>query len=832
MNKCCNWFWGKAFLILISVFYLTGCSSNLSNSTPTSESIQINSNTIIRQAILARYDGFSEINIELVSENLTPSDFIIRFGESTAQGDILLTELTGDSISNLLNGNGIPIPNQKSSTNKIYYIELTSKKPGQIHFSTYPAQSSPDHTLLVNDEPQDFLINSLPGYSFSEKSMGVLSELLNWGYYFVIIIWLFFLPGLAAIIASKVLNDTNVTSNIPGLIASFGIGFSIYPVLFLFTELLSIDNSSFLPVLVPLLAIVILFFNRKDLQELIRNSSIAKPSSIFTIVLSLSLFFSRLWSIRNLAGPMWGDSVHHSFIAQLIFENNGLFESWMPYAPFKTFSIHYGFPLLTAMFMKFSGTDSIQATLVFGQFLNAIAIVSMIPLASKIVKSNEWLASGIIIIGGFLLPLPNMYTNWGRYAQLLGIAIMLSATWFVFSLLGNLNKQSEGNSNKSETFQAVLKYLLAAIFIAGMTLSYYRAPIFFGFLLLILVPTVFVRSTTMRKRWLHALVQLSVIAALAILILSPWFWDVFQGNLGATVSSGINTGASADYIKSDLLIWTQYRRYYPPYILFLSAVSLLFALEKKKSTLWVLGAWGLLMVGYFVSGYLKIPGASVLSNFAIMISMFVPVSIITGWFLSESFLILVSQFRQTPKMFVFVFSSLISLGLGFYSTQFIEPYKYALLTFHDIQAFDWINKNTPKESMFLIQGFSINNGTSIVGADGGWWLPLTTKRLNSIPPQYALLNEQPNSIDGKNELIALTSGIEASDGIMEAHRDHMCNLGITHIYNGQRGGKIGSQAAQLFSPNDPNLEDLGFTIRYLNDKVRVYQLDLDYCSTK
>ncbi len=45
--------------------------------------------------------------------------------------------------------------------------------------------------------------------------------------------------------------------------------------------------------------------------------------------------------------------------------------------------------------------------------------------------------------------------------------------------------------------------------------------------------------------------------------------------------------------------------------------------------------------------------------------------------------------------------------------------------------------------MFLVNGYNIYKDTSSVGSDGGWWIPLLTGRPNTMPPQYALLNEKP-----------------------------------------------------------------------------------------
>ncbi|MFN2280805.1 MAG: hypothetical protein ACK2TZ_03005, partial [Anaerolineales bacterium] len=68
---------------------------------------------------------------------------------------------------------------------------------------------------------------------------------------------------------------------------------------------------------------------------------------LFTIALIIAV---RFWVIRSLDAPMWGDSYQHTMIAQLIVDHGGLFDSWQPYAEMTTFTYHFGFHSLVAVF--------------------------------------------------------------------------------------------------------------------------------------------------------------------------------------------------------------------------------------------------------------------------------------------------------------------------------------------------------------------------------------------------------------------------------------------------------------------------------------------------
>ena len=87
----------------------------------------------------------------------------------------------------------------------------------------------------------------------------------------------------------------------------------------------------------------------------------------------------RLLPIRNLPGPLWGDSVHHTVIAQLMVDHGGLFQSWAPYAPLESFSYHFGFHTVVAAWMWLTGIDAPAAMLAAGQMLNVLAVLALYP---------------------------------------------------------------------------------------------------------------------------------------------------------------------------------------------------------------------------------------------------------------------------------------------------------------------------------------------------------------------------------------------------------------------------------------------------------------------
>jgi hypothetical protein len=58
----------------------------------------------------------------------------------------------------------------------------------------------------------------------------------------------------------------------------------------------------------------------------------------------------RLWVVRGINYGFWGDSYQHTMVTQLLLDNGGLFQSWEPYVPLRSFTYHFGFHGNVALF--------------------------------------------------------------------------------------------------------------------------------------------------------------------------------------------------------------------------------------------------------------------------------------------------------------------------------------------------------------------------------------------------------------------------------------------------------------------------------------------------
>ncbi len=102
-------------------------------------------------------------------------------------------------------------------------------------------------------------------------------------------------------------------------------------------------------------------------------------------------------------------------------------------------------------------------------------------------------------------------------------------------------------------------------------------------------------------------------------------------------------------------------------------------------------------------------------------------------------------------------------------------------------------------------------------------------RANTMPPQYALLNEVPADPTYSTAVVDLVKQLEQVDVGSPEGMALLCDAGVTHVYLGQRQGNVGSGVVQLYSAAEL-AQAAGLTEVYHHDLVRVYAVDDGACS--
>jgi hypothetical protein len=166
----------------------------------------------------------------------------------------------------------------------------------------------------------------------------------------------------------------------------------------------------------------------------------------------------------------------------------------------------------------------------------------------------------------------------------------------------------------------------------------------------------------------------------------------------------------------------------------------------------------------------------------------------------------------------------IALGL-FGARQRVDDLRVdssVLVTRPDVRAAAWIQNNTPQDARFLVNTFFAYGDTTIVGSDGGWWLPLLARRRTNLPP-INYTSESGSRLDYREWINALPleiqkKGIEHPD-VWAALRER----GITHIYIGQRQGRVNYGGSFVLQPAQL-LANPRFRLIYHQDRVWVFEV--------
>ena len=455
----------------------------------------------------------------------------------------------------------------------------------------------------------------------------------------------------------------------------------------------------------------------------------------------------RCWVVRALEYPLWGDSLHHTEIVQLLLDHGGLFQNWAPYAELDTFTYHFGFHSLAAVFAWLTGRPAAEAVLWTGQALNVLAVVALVPLAARFTP-NRWAAVGVVVAAGLLAPMPMHYVNWGRYTQLAGQVILPVAMYFVAAAV---DAPPPGR-----------RLLLGAgLTLAGLALTHYR---------LIFLAGVFLVAAVIGRRpsgpWRSRLGQLVGLGVFSGVLFLPWFVNTLAGQITRTFAAWLATpAAQTAAVVRDTNVVGDLSAYLPLSLWLAAGGALAWALWRRRAeaVTWLLWLGGALVITN--PQWLGLPGEGLITNFVLLLFAYGPAAVLAG----------------------------ALLGLGVWGAaqraSQLTPLQSQLVTRPDVRAAAWLRANTAPEARIGISGFLAYGGTIAVGADGGWWLPLLAGRATTVPPITYVVERMSRS-DGVARVNALMELVAERGWADPAVLAEARAEGVRYIYFGQRQGRV------------------------------------------
>jgi hypothetical protein len=475
----------------------------------------------------------------------------------------------------------------------------------------------------------------------------------------------------------------------------------------------------------------------------------------------------RLYIVRDLPAGMWGDSYHHTMIAQLLVDNGGLFTSWEPYAPLVTFTYHYGFHANVAFFHWLSGYSVPLSIVYVGQFIN----LATLPLAYVL---TAWLsgnrAAGVwaALLTGFVNTQPAFYVNWGRYTQLTGQAILPAAliAWMLVVEAERLEWR---------------RILLATLVTSSLMLTHYIVTIFAALFLASYVLVLILRRP--QSVYIRTVLFRSMVTGLcAVLLALPWLLNTLRGYLGRNVAGFVSKSVGQERLNEVSTLAPLVPLFLTGFILLLAVLGLALALSNRSWRVGLLGLWSILLIWAIVPHVFGLPGTGVVNTFTAFIALYLPVVPLAGYAVAMLQSWVTTRSRLIGYGVATAGIAAVTVWGAQQQQRLLDP-KFQLLMPADVQAMNWIRQSTPSDALFLVNMFPAYDNSLFAGSDGGWWLPLLTGRRSTLPP-ITYGSERADPADYAKQInsfgFALREHPLPSDEGIQLVRD----AGIRYIYTG------------------------------------------------
>ena len=787
--------------------WLAGCAITRPVQGQLGEEFLLGDGGTIGQTFVAGYDGLSGIEIFRRGGEAGSGQVTLTIRDAP-DGQILLEQEY--ELSPLVEGGvyRLTFPAIKASSQQYLYVELEIEKAVQFTLRGGPGESYLNGSSYQNGQPADGQLGFRMVYDLPWLVLGLSLEGLRWLLIGLALLFILVLPGWALL--ESCWPNWNLHSGMSKFCLAASTGLALYPLLIMLTGILGLKLGAFYAWAPPLISILYLVSIAVKGRFLYKQGTTYQERLIsldaenwLLIGLLVLLFLTRFWVIRGLDAPMWGDSVQHSIITQLLVDNKGLFTSWIPYAEIETFTYHFGFHSVAACLVWLSGLSAEQAVMWTGQFLNILAVLALYPMAKRM--SNQSGAVSAILIAGFLAPMPMFYTNWGRYTQLAGqvlLPVVLLLLWDVFE------PRPPGRHWR--------RRILLGILLAGLAMLHYRVIIFAGLFLIVNMASTF-RHKDRAAIWK----DLFWMAAVAGMLFLPWFFIVFGGRILTIFHAQITTSAgSLSEAAAGLNSIGDLSFFLPAWIWILSAGSIVWGLLRREINILQVTMWSLLTFLLANPSWLGIPGDGALSNFAVLIAAYIPAALLAGWSIGR---LRTGIDRAAVRLVIgpgwvsiFWGAGILLVAVAGARTRLsdIAPAGYAMVTRPDVLAMAWIQAETPPTARFLINSFPAYAGTAVVGADAGWWIPLLGHRAASVPPLLYMTENEP--FPGfRSQLLDLTTAVQQKSLENPDVVELLDDFQITHIYIGQQNGRV--------NWNGPVLDPL--VLLENNDLKLVYHVD-------
>jgi hypothetical protein len=302
--------------------------------------------------------------------------------------------------------------------------------------------------------------------------------------------------------------------------------------------------------------------------------------------------------------------------------------------------------------------------------------------------------------------------------------VILPLAWVLF--LDAVSISKEDRREEREVPETIWLILFAAAGAAAVFLFHFRVGIFY--LILLAISTVYLLwASQSRAQRLSILRRVLIMGALYLVIVLPTLWEAlaaFGSRSGVTLNASQMEQLRRNYFVVELSAIPHLVA--QTWILAIAAVAAIIGLIRRNVFTAILLLWALLLVGVGNLYLLEVPALNFTNLGAVLIMLYIPISIIIGVGLEEGL-------QWIPKAYLGLARTMI-LGLlvvaAFMATYLratmVEPFRH-FVTEHDLAAMEWIEENTPPDAVFAINT-SHWLPNFYHGTDAGYWIPYLAQR--------------------------------------------------------------------------------------------------------
>ncbi len=744
----------------------------------------------IGQTFVARHGGLDGVEVSLAPAANAQGTIVLHLRESPVDARDMFTSSIPLPAESQAGFYRFPFPPILSSHSKYRYAFLEYQGTGQIGIPRGELESYPYGALYYDHEPQESQMVFRLVYDPAFIVLDLVTMVATWIAYGLTGLAILFFSGYWLVrrwVRNAGLDFT------PTLILSVAAALAAWMGLLAWASLFfTLSRATVWGIMLASILLGLVQFTRD--RECWRKKGYWLGDSpystlAFWLVITLSITL-RLFVGRGLVMLPGGDSYHHSLIAQLFVEQGGIPRSYRPYAPLMSYSYHFGFHSIVALFRWLLGTEILATTKTVALVLNG-AVAATVGLAAERWAGNR--RAGVIAaaIVGLVAVSPFVLLRWGRFTQTTGLLFLAA------SLLALMAKREDSG------------WALPSFLIAGLAFSHYRIVI-----LLALFVIAAVGMSVLQGRWKEVRDWL-VLGIIVILVAAPWLvrvaWVQYDPDglrVTAMALEGVN---DLERLEAPVLSFVTNRLLLISLVLSTGVIG--FRRETSNHGRLVL-IWLLLCAGgAWAFSFAEIP--AFLDLITTLLSLSLPIGILAG----ISAELLWNRFHGQTQLLVRsgITAALVAgIAVGTYHLPRMmpeEPHRYLLPA--DLVVMDWIAQNVGPGALFLVNSIEMTWSPGwVVGVDSGYWIPLLAHRATTVPPMiYPLEWGDPVELNAilqasREYLSRNTAGTPPLTEILDRY-------GITHVFVDSR--------YQLSMPAELSEEE-GLQPIYHQDEIWVFEV--------